>query len=184
MPKQKMKKVVILSASPRLNGNSDTLAKQFKKGAEEEGNSVELIELAQKKINFCHGCYYCASHDGHCCQQDDAEAIIDKMVAADVLVFATPTYFYSMDAQLKALIDRSVMKYTTITDKDVYIILTSWDPERKDVEKVVEAIRGFTKDCLPNAKEKGVLYGIGVNDKGDVEKTQYPAQAYEMGRNC
>jgi multimeric flavodoxin WrbA len=162
MPQQKMKKVVILSASPRLNGNSDTLAKQFKKGAEEEGNSVELIELAQKKINFCHGCYYCASHDGHCCQQDDAEAIIDKMVAADVLVFATPTYFYSMDAQLKALIDRSVMKYTTIT----------------------EAIRGFTKDCLPNAKEKGVLYGIGVNDKGDVEKTQYPAQAYEMGRNC
>ena len=57
-----MKKVLILSASPRLNGNSDLLAKAFQKGAEESGNQTELIELAQKKINYCHGCYYCASH--------------------------------------------------------------------------------------------------------------------------
>lgn len=179
-----MKKVLILSASPRLNGNSDLLAKAFKKGALEEGNDVELIELASKKINYCHGCYYCASHDGHCCQKDDAEAIVDKMVAADVIVFATPTYFYSMAGQLKVLIDRTVMKYTTITGKDVYYLVTSWDSEKAHIEKVVEAIRGFTLDCLDGAKEKGVLYGTGVNDKGDVEKTSYLDQAYQMGRNC
>ena len=104
-----MKKILILSASPRLNGNSDLLAKSFQKGAEESGNNVEFIELAQKKIGYCHGCYYCAAHEGHCCQKDDAEAIVDKMIAADVIVFATPTYFYSMAGQLKVLIDRTVM---------------------------------------------------------------------------
>lgn len=179
-----MKKVLILSASPRLNGNSDLLAKSFQKGALEEGNDVELIELATKKIGYCHGCYYCASHDGHCCQKDDAEAIVDKMVGADVIVLATPTYFYSMAGQLKVLINRTVMKYTTITNKDLYYLVTSWDPEKAHIEKVVEAIRGFTLDCLEGTKEKGVLYATGVNDKGDVEKTPYLDQAYQMGRNC
>jgi multimeric flavodoxin WrbA len=179
-----MKKIVILSASPRLNGNSDLLAKAFQKGAQDNGNDVELIELASKKINYCHACYYCASHDGHCCQKDDAEAIIDKMVAADVIVFATPTYFYSMDGQLKVLIDRSVMKYTTMLNKDVYYLITSWDPDPKHLDKVVDAIRGFTTDCLEGAKEKGILLATGVTEKGEVAKTDYPNQAYKMGENC
>lgn len=179
-----MKKVLILSASPRLNGNSDLLAKAFQKGSEESGNQTELIELAQKKINYCHGCYYCASHEGHCCQKDDAEEIIDKMIGADVIVFATPTYFYSMAGQLKVLIDRTVMKYTQMTGKDVYYLVTSWDGEQAHIEKVIEAIRGFSLDCLPDAHEKGILYGVGVNEKGDVERTDYPKQAYEMGKNC
>ncbi len=179
-----MKKVLILSASPRLNGNSDLLAKSFGKGAQAEGKEVEIIELASKKINYCHGCYYCASHDGHCCQKDDAEAIVDKMVAADVIVFATPTYFYSMAGQLKVLIDRTVMKYTAITNKDVYYLVTSWDPEKAHIEKVIDAIRGFTTDCLEGAHEKGILLASGVNDKGDVNKTDYLEQAYQMGRNC
>lgn len=179
-----MKKILILSASPRLNGNSDLLAKSFQKGAEESGNNVELIELAQKKIGYCHGCYYCAAHEGHCCQKDDAEAIVDKMIAADVIVFATPTYFYSMAGQLKVLIDRMVMKYTQMSHKEVYYLVTSWDDQKAHIEKVIDAIRGFTLDCLPDAHEKGILYGVGVNDKGDVEHTDYLKQAYEMGRNC
>ena len=179
-----MKKVLILSASPRLNGNSDLLAKSFEKGAQEEGNEVEIVELSTKKINYCHACYYCASHDGHCCQKDDAEGIVDKMVGADVIVFATPTYFYSMAGQLKVLIDRTVMKYTTITNKEIYYLVTSWDPEKAHIEKVIDAIRGFTTDCLDGAQEKGILLATGVDGKGDVSKTDYLEQAYQMGRNC
>jgi multimeric flavodoxin WrbA len=179
-----MKKVLIISASPRLHGNSDTLAREFLKGAQESGNEAQIIELAEKKINYCHGCYYCASHDGHCCQKDDAEAIVDAMVAADILVFATPTYFYSMAGQLKTLIDRTVMKYTTIKGKDCYYLITAWDPEKEHLNKVVEAIRGFTLDCLEDAHEKGVLVAAGVNEKGEIDKTDYLNQAYQMGLNC
>jgi multimeric flavodoxin WrbA len=106
MPQQKMKKVVILSASPRLNGNSDLLAKAFKKALKKKATASSSSNSPKRRLIICHGCYYCASHDGHCCQKDDAEAIIDKMVAADVIVFATPTYFYSMDGPTQGL-DRS-----------------------------------------------------------------------------
>lgn len=179
-----MKKVLILSSSSRQGGNSDLLAQRFAAGAQAAGHEVELIELAQKKINYCHGCYYCANHDGHCCQKDDAEAIVDKMVGADVIVFATPTYFYSMAGQMKVLIDRTVMKYTQITNKDIYYIITSWDPEEKNVQKVLSALQGFTTDCLPSPHEKGVLFATGVSEKGEVQKTNYPQKAFEMGQNC
>ena len=102
------KNVLIIGGSPRIGGNSDLLCDQFAKGASEAGNQVEKISLAGKKIGFCTACYTCEK-TGACPQKDDAAAIIEKMLAADVIVLATPVYFYTMSAQLKALIDRSVM---------------------------------------------------------------------------
>lgn len=179
-----MKKVLIISSSPRIGGNSDILAERFQEGAKKSGNEVELIHLAEKKIGFCHGCYYCADHDGHCCQKDDAEAIVDKMIAADVIVLATPTYFYSMSAQLKCLIDRSVMKYTRIQNKDLYYLVTSWDSDPKHLDKVVEAIRGFSIDCLEGTKEKGVILAPGCNERGEAKASPAYNEAYEAGLKC
>lgn len=179
-----MKKVLIISASPRANGNSDLLAQQFALGAKKAGNEVSIVNLREKKIGYCHGCYYCASHEGHCCQKDDAEGIIDQMVATDVIVLATPTYFYSMAGQLKVLIDRSVMKYTTITNKEIYYLITAWDSNKDNLQKVLSAIRGFSVDCLEGSVEKGILLAAGVNEASDVKKTDYLAQAYEMGEDC
>jgi multimeric flavodoxin WrbA len=178
-----MKKVLIISASPRLNGNSDLLARSFEKGAKASGHEVTYIRLSEKKIGYCLGCYYCASHDGHCVQKDDAEAIVDAMIEADVIVFATPTYFYSVDGQLKTLIDRTVMKYTRMLNKEVYYLITSWDPEKTHLEKVVEAIRGFTTDCLEGAKEKGIILATGVTEKGEITKTDYLIEAEKMGKS-
>ena len=100
------KKVLILSASPRKGGNSDLLCDQFAKGAEEAGHQVEKIRVQEKKIAPCLACYGCRN-TGVCVQKDDMAAILDKLVEADVLVLATPVYFYSMDGQLKTLIDRT-----------------------------------------------------------------------------
>lgn len=177
------KKVLILASSPRKGGNSDTLASEFAKGAAESGSNVETVFLRDKKINYCHGCEYCASHNGVCVQKDDMAEIIKKMIAADVLVFATPVYFYTMDAQMKAMIDRCVARYTEIKNKDVYFIVTAADTDDDMLEKTVEGLRGFTEDCLPGTNEKGIIYGSGVWKKGEVNSTNHMADAYNMGKN-
>ena len=108
--------------------------------------------------------------------------VLAKMVAADVIVMATPVYFYTMDAQMKTLIDRTCARYTEISDKEMYFIVTAADPEIQAMERTIEGFRGFTS-CLDGAKEKGIIYGTGVWHVGDIQG--YPAmnQAYEMGRN-
>ena len=101
-----MKKVLILSSSPRRGGNSDTLCNRFMAGAQEKGHNVEKITLADKNIGYCTGCGVCSMYGKPCPQKDDAAGIIEKMIQADVIVLATPVYFYTMCAQMKTLIDR------------------------------------------------------------------------------
>ena len=163
------KKVLVLSSSPRKGGNSDTLCDQFIKGAQESGNDVEKIYLRNKRINYCTGC-------GTCNLQ-----IIAKMVKADVIVLATPVYFYTMSAQMKTLIDRSCARYTEISNKDFYFIATMAETEANRIEPTFESLRGFT-DCLEGPREKGTIAAIGVWQKGEVSDKPYMQQAYEMGK--
>lgn len=175
------KKVLIISSSPRKGGNSDTLCDEFTKGAKESGNNVEKIFLADQKIGYCLGCGVCNT-TSKCVQKDDMEQILEKMVLADVIVLATPVYFYTMAAQMKTLIDRTVPRYTEIKKKEFYYIVTAADTEISSMKKTIESFRGFTLDCLPNAVEKGMIYGVGAWNKGDILKTPAMKQAYEMGK--
>lgn len=95
-----MKKVLILSGSPRKDGNSDLLCSEFMRGAQESGNEVQKIFVRSKKIVPCNACYYCRDHGGKCALNDDMSEILDAMQAADVIVMASPVYFYSIDAQI------------------------------------------------------------------------------------
>jgi len=98
MEKEKMsKKVVVLSGSPRKGGNSDTLCDRFVEGARVAGHEVEKIFIRDKKINYCTGCGTCFQGDKPCPQKDDMAGILDKMIAADAIVMATPVYFYTMN---------------------------------------------------------------------------------------
>ncbi|MGN0585815.1 MAG: flavodoxin family protein [Oscillospiraceae bacterium] len=178
-----MKNILIISASPRKGGNSDTLCDEFLRGALDSGNTAEKIFLRDKKINYCTGCGVC--NDTHkCVQNDDMAEILHKMVNADVIVLATPVYFYTMNAQLKTLIDRTVPRYTEICGKEFYFIVTAADTNKAMLEKAVEGLRGFTEDCLTDPIEKGVIYASGVWQTGEVNNTKYMRQAYEMGRNA
>ena len=107
--------------------------------------------------------------------------LLEKMVEADVLVLATPVYFYSMDGQLKTMIDRTLPRYTEIADKDVYLIATA-AAGRRSMERTMDAMKGFT-DCLPGARVKGEIYGEGVYQKGEVEGTPAYQEAYEAGKS-
>lgn len=174
------KQVLIISSSPRKGGNSETLCDQFRNGAMEANHSVEKVVLSEKTIHYCTGCYGC-KRTGKCVQKDDMAQLLDSMVAADVIVMATPVYFYAMCAQMKTVIDRTVARYTDIAGKEFYFILTAAVGSRKALERTVEEFRGFTA-CLHGAKEKGVVYGTSAWEKGDIKSSPAMKQAYEMGK--
>ena len=176
------KKVLILSSSPRRGGNSDTLCDEFMRGAAESGNEVEKIFLRDKTIHPCTGCSVCSRDKKPCPQKDDAAEIIEKMLAADVIVMGTPVYFYAMSAQMKTLIDRCCGPYTEMKNKEFYFIMTCADDNRAAMACTLECFRGFTA-CLNGAKEKGVIYGTGVYRPGEVMSSPAMKEAYEMGKN-
>lgn len=177
-----MKNVLIVSASPRKGGNSDMLCDQFAKGAKESGHKVEKIFLASKKIGYCIGCGVCNSTH-KCVQKDEMAELLDKMVEADVIVLATPVYFYSMDGQMKTFIDRTVPRYTEIKNKDFYFIMTAADTQKENLKRTMETFRGFTEDCLEGAKEAGIIYGTGAWNVGEIKSTPAYEEAYKMGRS-
>lgn len=176
------KKVLVLSSSPRKGGNSDLLCDQFVLGANETGNKTEKIFLKDKKINYCTGCGFCTAHGQNgCTQKDDMTEILEKMIEADVIVMATPVYFYTMNGQMKTLIDRVCAKYTKVNNKDMYFIATAADGRKQALERTMEEFRGFTA-CLSGIKEKGIIYAAGVWNIGDVKDTRFITEAYEMGK--
>ena len=175
------KKVLILSGSPRKGGNSDLLCDEFLRGAREAGNNVEKIRVAEKNIGYCSGCYYCVTSGGVCAKKDDMPEILQKVIDADVIVLSSPVYFYSIDAQLKTLIDRTVARWTEVKNKEFYYIATCADDEKASLERTLECFRGYA-DCVEGAKEMGVIYGKGVYEKGEIRNTPAYKEAYRMGR--
>lgn len=104
------------------------------------------------------------------------------MVEADVIVLATPVYFYSVCGQMKTFIDRTVPRYTEISDKDFYFIMTAADTEKANLERTLETFRGFTEDCLDGAREAGIIYGTGAWNIGEIKNTPSYEEAYKMGK--
>ena len=175
------KKVLILSSSPRRGGNSDMLCEEFMSGARETGNEVEKIFLRDKTIHYCTGCSTCSLQKKPCPQHDDAAGIIDQMVAADVIVMASPVYFYTMSAQMKTLIDRCCGLYTEMKNKEFYFIVTAAEDNRQLMERTIDTFQGFL-DCLENPVMKGVVIGTGVWHPGEINGTPFMQEAYEMGK--
>lgn len=175
------KRVLILMGSPRKNGNCDRLCGEFAKGAESAGHIIKKINVQDKNIKYCTACESCARNGGKCIHNDDMAEILEDMINSDVILLASPVYFYSISGQLKTLIDRCVAKYTQITAKDFYFIACAAEDEAYTLDRTIECFRGFT-DCLPSSKEKGVIKAGGVWKKGDVDNTAYMKQAFDMGR--
>lgn len=173
------KRVVIISSTHRAGGNSDVLCDEFMRGCLEAGCEVEKISLRGRNIGFCHACYACRK-TGECVQRDDAIAVMEAMCAADVIVLATPVYFYSLSGQLKTLIDRCLSCGARLADKEFYFIATA-AADRAAMERTMDALRGFT-DCLPGARVNGEIYGEGAWQLGEIQGSPAMREAYEAGR--
>lgn len=178
-----MKKVLILSGSPRKGGNSDILCDEFLKGAVDAGNQVEKIRVVDKKIAPCTGCYFCKNSGGRCALNDDMAELLQKIIDCDVLVLSSPVYFYSICAQLKTVLDRTVARWREIANKELYYIATAAETDKDTLDTTLACFHGFAR-CINGYEEKGTLYGKGVYEKGDVlSRPELILIAYEMGNS-
>lgn len=173
------KSVLILSSSPRRGGNSEQLCLQFKKGAEETGNTVEMLNINDYDIRYFDQREY--DRQASAALTDDAAAIIAKMKEADVIVLSSPAYFNNMTGQMKALIDRVYGYEKDLGGKEFFYISTSTDRSEEGVNCVFDAFHGFAV-CLYESVERGVIKGNGARNRGDIDSHPAMQQAYEMGK--
>lgn len=177
-----MKTITIISSSFR-DGNSKALAMKFKEGAEYAGNTVRMIELKDMSLKFCLGCLYCQK-TGVCALKDDINPILDTISNSDVLVFASPIYYYGLSGQLKTFLDRMNPLY--VRDNrftEVYLLCSCADTDPLAMEKPKAGIEGWVS-CFPGTVLQGVLCATGVNEPKDVANSTYLENAYLMGRNA
>lgn len=175
------KKVLILSSSPRRGGNSERLSLAFAQGAEEAGCQVETVFLREKRYGFCQGCLACLK-SGRCTIPDDAVEIAAKMKSADVLVFATPVYYYSISGQLKTLLDRANPLYgSDYAFTQAYLLATAAEDEPSTPEGAIKAVQGWV-DCFERCTLADTIFAGGVSDVGDVAGHPALAEAYRAGR--
>ena len=175
-----MKKILIISSSPRAGSNSEALAVAFAAGAREAGHEAELISLRGKTVSFCRGCFACQQTQ-RCVIRDDADEICRKALTADVLVFATPIYYYEMSGQLKTLLDRlNPLFPSDYAFRDVYMLTAAAEDDLYVPQRAVSGLEGWV-ECFERARLAGTVFMGGVTAAG--ENPSHPAleQAYRMG---
>ncbi|MBQ2635962.1 MAG: flavodoxin family protein [Methanobrevibacter sp.] len=169
------KKVVVISSSPRAGGNSDTLCDEFIKGAIEAGNDAKKYFLEDIDFDSCKACYKCKTPEMKCFQKDGIEEILDDMMEADVIVYATPIYYYEMTGTLKMFFDRCYPIFNHLEDKDYYII-TAVGSSNGDALTGIRSFIGFSK----NPTEKAVFTVVG-DAKSQPELLK---EVFDAGFNC
>lgn len=177
-----MKIIAIIASSPRKNGNSNALVKEFARGAEEAGNTVQTVFLGDIQMEFCRGCMTC-NQTRKCVIKDDVREVLETMKTADVIVFATPVYYYSVSGQLKTFFDRTSPLFA---DKyqftDVYLLATAAEDEEETVAGTKTAMMGWI-DCYPGTRLVKTVFAGGVDAIGEIEGHTALQQAYETGKN-
>lgn len=172
--------ITILNGSPRLGGNTEIMANTFAQGARDKGHEVTLINLAGKHIAGCLGCGYCGSHGGQCVQKDDMIAILERLDQTDLLVLASPIYWFDISGQLKCAIDRFYAKGSVGFHFDQTVLLLD-----SASENVFEAANAQYRDMLAylNWKDRGVIAIPGMGEKGSMAQSPRLHEVYELGNS-
>lgn len=174
------KKILVISTSLRAHSNSKALAEAFAEGAAFAGHEVELVSLRDKQISFCRGCFACLKL-GRCVIKDDAPAIVEKMHDADVIVFASPIYYYEMSGQMKTLLDRANSLFDSdYAFKEVYLLTAAAEDEEQVPERAISGLSGWV-ECFPRASLAGTVFAGGLNDEGEIAGHPALKKAYDMG---
>ena len=177
-----MKKITVISSSLRKNSNSEILANEFIKGAKQNGNEVNFINLKDIKMNFCIGCLACQKTHKCVIKDDITKEMLDEICNSDVLVFVTPVYYYAVSGQLKTFIDRMNPIYNMdYKFRDIYVIATAAEDATRTFKGIKEDIKGFI-DCYEGTKIKGMVCGGKLEKPGDSKKRKdLLKKVFEMG---
>lgn len=180
-----MMKILIVEGG-RRNGNTDKIARQFAKGAETAGHEVEIEYLVGKKMNGCIDCQTCQKNGGICIWKDDLPPVFEKMLNADILVFACPVYYYGITAQLKMFIDRSYAWQSKVKSKKLYFITTCAAPEispyKEKIQYAVDSVTGYA-DCF-NGEMTFVksITGWDMFECPDITQHEAYKEAFKTGK--
>lgn len=170
------KKVIILNGSPTIGGNTEGLAKQLARGAEDAGHATEIIRLSDLHIAPYTGFTQTVG-------DDDMKQVAEAMIAADVVVLASPLYWMQFSAQLKTVMDRlSFDMKDVLSGKEVALLISAASPEDVIEKNIVPYYRTCFLESL-GWKDRGRVLAGGVFAPGQVESTPYAAQAYELGKS-
>ena len=175
-------KIVVLMGSPNKNGSTSILVDNFKRGAEESGHGVDVIDVCHADVNPCIGCVRCG-YEGPCVQQDDTRTIKAALLSADMVVFATPLYYYGMTAQLKAVIDRFCAYNSSLNSRHLKsaLLTVAWNAD----DWTFEALTAHYKTLVRyiNFADMGMVLGHGCGTPSMTAHSRYPQEAYQLGRN-
>ncbi len=175
-------RIVILQGSPNRKGSTNILVEEFTRGAEEAGHEVVRFDLASMDIKPCIGCVACG-YEGPCVQKDDTDRIRSEVLGSDMVVFATPLYYYGMSAQLKTTIDRFCAYNASLGLKNLKsaLLTVAWNAD----DWTFEALEAHYKTLVRyiNLEDKGMVLGYGCGSPTMTKHTPYPRQAYELGRS-
>lgn len=174
-------KILVLTGSPRKNGNSNILADNFIKGATEAGHEVVRFDSAFKEVHPCIGCNSCGMN-GPCVFKDDFEFVRQHIVDADMIVFATPMYYFGFSAQLKAVIDRFYAINGQIHRPKKAALLMTYADNSAEKEAILVNHYNFLVKYL-GWENVGQVIAPGVWPAGAVNHTDYPQKAYELGKS-
>ena len=167
-----MKKVIVISTSLRPGSNSHAMAEQFARGAEAAGHQVALISLRSKDIKFCVGCLSCQT-TGACIFKDDVPAIMESVLNADVVCWATPIYYYEMSGQMTK----------DYRFRDIYLLTTAFENEPHVPARAEGGLQGWI-DCFGKSALKGHLFCGGVGAPNEIAGNAKLQEAYDKGRQA
>ena len=175
-------KIVILMGSPNRSGSTNILVSEFKRGAEESGHRCEVIDICHLNVHPCIGCVACG-YEGPCVQKDDVGKIRQKLLSSDMVVFATPLYYYGMSAQLKTVVDRFCAYNSSLNSRHLKsaLLTVAWNAD----DWTFDALEAHYKTLVRyiNLEDKGMVLGYGCGTPAMTKRSKFPEAAYRLGKS-
>ena len=175
-------KILVVQGSPNVGGSTALLAGEFARGARDAGHEVEIVDVARLDIAPCTGCVACG-YEGPCALADDFDGLRGKILSADMLVFATPLYYYGMTAQLKAVVDRFCASNSSITRKRLKsaLLTVAWNAD----DWTFDALEAHYDTLVRylDLRDCGRILGVGCGTPGMTARSRFPKEAYEPGKS-
>lgn len=175
-------KIIVLQGSPNIKGSTSILSEEFIRGAKEKGHEVTRFDVSRMNIKPCIGCVACG-YEGPCVQKDDNEIIKAALLNADIVVFASPLYYFGMTAQLKAVVDRFCSYNSSLNRKHLKsaLLTVAWEDNDWAFDALMSHYHTLVKYL--NLEDLGHVIGYGCGTPSMTEASIYPHKAYELGKS-
>lgn len=176
-------KITLIQGSPHKMGSSNILAEQFQAGAKQNGHEVVVFDTAQAKIAPCLACEYCHTKgNGNCCQKDDMENLKELILSSEMVVIATPLYFFNMSAQMKAAVDRmySFLDKLAVQVRKMALLVAANNPNPHIMDCIVMNYLSIVN--FLGVQNAGMVLATGCGTPDMTRHTDFPKRAYELGK--